>query len=106
MPESDIHLRVYELTRRINKLLTSNNTSQLEDVLKERAVLIESLKGVSPPDDELRSKIIELEDKNKTLLEKKIQDTEHSINKLQFAKKTLGKYRASNKAGKLLNIKR
>ncbi len=104
--ESNIHSRIYDLTCKINKLLSSSNISQLQEVLKERGTLINSLKDTHPPGVELSKKIVELESKNKSLLEKKIQEQEQAINNLQLAKKTLVKYRVSNKAGKLLNIKR
>ncbi|MCK4306924.1 hypothetical protein KAW50_01700 [candidate division WOR-3 bacterium] len=103
---SDIHLQIYKLTCTINKLLGSNKIEELEEVLKERNTLINSLKEVSPPKAEISKKIVELESKNKSLLEKKIQEQEQAINNLQLAKKTLVKYRVSNKAGKLINIKR
>ena len=92
---SDIHSQIYELTCTINKLLGSNKIEGLAEVLKERNTLINSLKEVSPPKAEISKKIVELESKNKSLLEKKIQEQEQAINDLQLAKKTLVKYRAS-----------
>ncbi len=104
--KNDVHIEIYELTCRINKLLTLNKVEELGEVLEKRKVFIALLEKASPPQASLSKKIIELENKNKSLMEKIIQEQKQTINDLQSAKKTLTKYKVSKKSGKLLNLKR
>lgn len=100
----NIHLRIYELTQKLNELLTSNRITELPEVLKERSTLIDSLKEIQPPEPELSRKIVELENKNYQLLKKAIQEQEQAIKELEIMKSAVAKYSHSIKMGKLLDI--
>lgn len=110
--QPNIHLQIYELTKKINELLVSDASRQddiVRTLIKKRGTLIKSLTERVEPGpltcpEEVRQNILKLEEENLRLLQQKISDNEQAVKTLLFAKKILSKYSLSIYKSKLLDL--
>lgn len=92
----NIHIQIYELTKKLNKLLKEDKIPEAFEIIKERAKFINSLDKVEKPSDTIKKEIMELEEENSNLLKKLINEKEEELRKLKFGAEVIAKYEEEN----------